>query len=75
MAHVVVLGAGLSGTIMAYKLRDALGAEHQVSVINKGPEYSFIPSNPCVAVGWRDREAVTADLAPIFAKRRIDFHQ
>lgn len=74
MAHVVVLGAGLGGTIMAYELRDALGSEHQISVINKGPEYSFVPSNPWVAVGWRERDAVTVDLAPVFAKRKIAFH-
>lgn len=74
MAHVVVLGAGLGGTIMAYELRDALGSEHQISVINKGSEYSFVPSNPWVAVGWRERDAVTVDLAPVFAKRKIAFH-
>ena len=46
MAHVVVLGAGLGGTIMAYELRAALGKQHQVSIINLGTRYSFVPSNP-----------------------------
>ncbi len=58
MAHVVVLGAGLGGTIMAYELRDALGRQHRISVVNKGSRYSFVPSNPWVAVGWRDRAAI-----------------
>jgi len=71
MSHVVVLGAGLGGTIMAYELREALGEAHSVSVVNKGREYSFVPSNPWVAVGWRDREAVTVDLEPVFKKRGI----
>ncbi|AKR54432.1 FAD-dependent pyridine nucleotide-disulfide oxidoreductase [Devosia sp. H5989] len=71
MAHVVVLGAGLGGTIMAYELRDALGSSHEISVINKGSEYSFVPSNPWVAVGWRERAAVTVDLEPVFKKRGI----
>jgi sulfide:quinone oxidoreductase len=74
MAHVVVLGAGLGGTIMAYELREALGAEHQVSVVNKGTHYSFVPSNPWVAVGWRDREAIEVDLRPVFQRRQIGFH-
>ena len=74
MANVVVLGAGLGGTIMAYELRDALGAAHGVSVINLGKDYSFVPSNPWVAVGWRDRAAVTIDLEPVFRKRGIGFH-
>ena len=74
MAHVVVLGAGLGGTIMAYELRDALGRGHRISVVNKGPRYSFVPSNPWVAVGWRDRNAVEVELAPVFLKRAIDFY-
>jgi len=74
MAEVVVLGAGLGGTIMAYELRDILGAEHRVSVVNKGSQYSFVPSNPWVAVGWRGRADVTTDLEPVFAKRNIKLH-
>ena len=74
MAQVVVLGAGLGGTILAYELRDALGREHSVSVVNKGARYSFVPSNPWVAVGWRDRDAVEVDLAPVFERRGIGFH-
>ena len=74
MAHVVVLGAGLGGTILAYELRDALGREHKISVVNKGTHYSFVPSNPWVAVGWRDRDAVEVDLGPVFERRGIGFH-
>lgn len=73
MAHVVVLGAGLGGTIMAYEVRKALGAEHRVSVVNKGEKYSFVPSNPWVAVGWRQREEIEVALAPVFASHKIDF--
>ena len=74
MSHVVVLGAGLGGTIMAYELKDALGADHQVSVITKGTQYSFVPSNPWVAVGWRNRDAVTIDLEPVMRKRQIKLY-
>ncbi|MCP8885164.1 FAD-dependent oxidoreductase [Devosia sp. XJ19-1] len=73
MAHIVVLGAGLGGTIMAYELRDALGAGHRVSVVNKGTRFSFVPSNPWVAVGWRDREDIEVDLTEVFKRRNIDF--
>ncbi|MDP3898322.1 MAG: FAD/NAD(P)-binding oxidoreductase, partial [Mesorhizobium sp.] len=74
MAHVVVLGAGLGGTIMAYELRDALSKEHQVSVVNNGSQYSFVPSNPWVGVGWRDRAAVEVDLIPVLKRRNIALH-
>lgn len=73
MAHVVVLGAGLGGTIMAYELRDALGSGHRVSVVNKGTRFSFVPSNPWVAVGWRDREDIEVDLTEVFERRNIEF--
>ncbi|MDI6836907.1 MAG: FAD/NAD(P)-binding oxidoreductase [Rhizobiaceae bacterium] len=74
MAHVVVLGAGLGGTIMAYELRDALSREDRVSVINKGSVYSFVPSNPWVAVGWRERESIEVDLAPACKRRDITLY-
>ncbi|MEJ1159532.1 NAD(P)/FAD-dependent oxidoreductase [Prosthecomicrobium sp. N25] len=74
MARVAVLGAGLGGVIMAYELRDLLGKAHEIAVVNKGTKYSFVPSNPWVAVGWRDREAIEVDLEPVFAKRDIRLH-
>lgn len=71
MAHIVVLGAGLGGVIMAYELRKELGAGHQVTVVNKGTTYSFVPSNPWVAVGWRDPAQVEVDLLPVFTSMNI----
>lgn len=73
MAHVVVLGAGLGGAIMAYELRDRVRAEDRVTVVTKDPKYHFVPSNPWIAVGWRQREEITVDLAPVMAKKGIDF--
>ncbi|MDZ4391342.1 NAD(P)/FAD-dependent oxidoreductase [Cypionkella sp.] len=73
MAHVVVLGAGLGGAIMAYELKDQLRNEDTVTVVTKDPTYHFVPSNPWIAVGWRKREDITVDLAPTMAKRGIDF--
>jgi sulfide:quinone oxidoreductase len=73
MAHVVVLGAGLGGAIMAYELKDQLRPEDKVTVVTKDPTYHFVPSNPWIAVGWRDRKDITVDLAPTMAKKKIDF--
>ncbi|GEO84297.1 MULTISPECIES: NAD(P)/FAD-dependent oxidoreductase [Alphaproteobacteria] len=74
MAHIVILGAGLGGTIMAYELRDNLSPSDKVSIINKGSKYSFVPSNPWVAVGWRDRESIEVDLEPACKKRDIGLY-
>ena len=65
MAHIVVLGAGLGGTIMAYEMRDALRPGDRLTVVNKGSTYCFVPSNPWVAVGWREQEEIEVDLAPV----------
>lgn len=73
MAHVVVLGAGLGGAIMAYELKEQLRKEDTVTVVTKDPTYHFVPSNPWIAVGWRDREEITVDLAPTMAKKKINF--
>lgn len=71
MAHIVVLGAGLGGVIMAYEMKDKLGSSDRLTVVNLGPSYTFVPSNPWVAVGWRDAEDVTVDLRPVFERRGI----
>lgn len=71
MSHIVVLGAGLGGTLMAYEMRAKLAREDQLTVINLGSTYSFVPSNPWVAVGWRDRDEISVDLARTFARRDI----
>ncbi|SMH45934.1 NAD(P)/FAD-dependent oxidoreductase [Mesorhizobium australicum] len=71
MSHIVVFGAGLGGTIMAYEMREKLRPGDSLSVINLGATYSFVPSNPWVAVGWRDREDISVDLTKVFARRGI----
>jgi sulfide:quinone oxidoreductase len=73
MAHIVVLGAGLGGAIMAYEMKDQMRPEDKLTVITKDAKYHFVPSNPWIAVGWRKRDDITVDLAPTMAKKGIDF--
>ena len=73
MAHVVVLGAGLGGVIMAYEMRDQLRRGDKLTVVTKEAKYHFVPSNPWVAVNWRKRADIEIDLKRTFAKRGIDF--
>jgi sulfide:quinone oxidoreductase len=71
MSHVVVLGAGLGGVIMAYEMKAKLGPADQLTVVNLGSSFSFVPSNPWVAVGWRKREETSVDLVAAFAGKGI----
>jgi sulfide:quinone oxidoreductase len=73
MAHIVVLGAGLGGSIMAYELADQLRPGDSITVVTKDLTYHFVPSNPWIAVGWRERDDITVDLAPTMAKKGIKF--
>jgi len=73
MANIVVLGAGIGGIPMAYELKNVLRKEDQLTVISNNPYFQFTPSNPWAGVGWRTRSDITIDLAPIFAKQRINF--
>jgi sulfide:quinone oxidoreductase len=72
-SHVVILGAGLGGTIAAYEIRAALKGKARVTVVNRGEDYWFVPSNPWVAVGWREPEAIRVHLPPVMARHGIAF--
>jgi sulfide:quinone oxidoreductase len=72
--HIVVLGAGLGGTIAAYEIRETLGNAARVTVVNLGEDYWFVPSNPWVAVGWREPDAIRVHLPKVMAKRGIGFN-
>lgn len=71
--HIVILGAGLGGSVAAFEINDAVRDRADITVVNKGSAFQFVPSNPWVAVGWRKRGAVEVELAPVMKKRGIAF--
>ena len=74
MAELVVLGAGLSGTLMAYELLPKLRkGEDRVTVIGQGPRYHFVPSNPWVAIGWREKQDIEVDIADVMQRKGIRY--
>ena len=73
MTHIIVLGAGTGGMPAAYELREALGIDHRVTVINASADFQFVPSNPWVGVGWRKREDTTFPIAPCLERKGIEF--
>ena len=73
MAHITILGAGTGGMPAAYELRERLGAQHQITVVNAVDYFQFVPSNPWVAVGWRQRGAITFPIRPHLEKKGIGF--
>ena len=65
MAHIVIIGAGIGGMPAAYELRSLLPAEHRITVVNSTDYFQFVPSNPWIAVGWREREQITLPIAAV----------
>ncbi|MCC2617924.1 FAD-dependent oxidoreductase [Aestuariibacter halophilus] len=73
MAKIIVLGAGTGGMPAAYEIKEALGKAHDVVMVNERPEFRFVPSNPWVAVGWREPEAICIPIEKYLSKKGIGF--
>ncbi len=73
MSSIVVIGAGLAGMSAAYELRELLGKGQAITVIGDGDRFSFTPSNPWVAVGWRKPGEITLKAGEHLARKGIVF--
>ncbi|MDE1938375.1 MAG: NAD(P)/FAD-dependent oxidoreductase [Alphaproteobacteria bacterium] len=73
MADIVVLGAGLGGTLMAYELLPFIGPSDRLTIVGQDQRYHFVPSNPWVAIGWRQRAEIEIDLHEVMARKRINY--
>jgi sulfide:quinone oxidoreductase len=77
MAKTVIIGAGFSGQYAAIVLENALRGkgEHQITVVNRHPKFTYIPSMIWVGIGQMRPEKAQFDLAPVYDKLGIDFIQ
>ena len=73
MAHVVILGAGTGGMPAAYEMKAALGSAHEVTLISANDYFQFVPSNPWVGVGWKERDDVSFPIKPYVERKGIHF--
>src|SRR5690606_41920261 len=73
MAHIAILGAGTGGMPAAYEMRQKLGGSPRVTVINAVDYFQFVPSNPWLAVGWRQRGDITFPIRPSLEREGINF--
>lgn len=73
MKKIIVMGAGIAGMSAAYELRAKLATDTQITVFGDGPRFSFTPSNPWLAVGWREPEQITLDAGEHLQKKNIHF--
>ena len=73
MAEIVVLGAGLGGVLATYEILHQTRGEDRVTLIGEEKTYHFVPSNPWVAVGWRKRDDIEADLAGVMRRKGVRY--
>jgi sulfide:quinone oxidoreductase len=73
MAHVVIMGAGTGGMPAAYEMREALDTAHKVTLVNASADFTFVPSNPWIAVGWRTADEVSFPIRPCVERKGIAF--
>ena len=73
MAEIVVLGAGLGGVLATYEILHQTRGEDRVTLIGEEKTYHFVPSNPWVAVGWRKRDDIEADLAGVMQRKGVRY--
>lgn len=73
MAHIIIVGAGLGGMPMAYEMRAQLRPGDKLTVVANTDRFHFVPSNPWVAVDWRQRSEIELELAPLLARKDIGF--
>ncbi len=73
MAEIVIIGAGVGGVPMAFDMKLEKRSEDNITVISDKSYFQFTPSNPWAAVGWRTKEDITIELAPVMKKQGIGF--
>lgn len=73
MRRIIVMGAGIAGMSAAYELRDKLPSDTEIIVFGDGPKFSFTPSNPWLAVGWREADQITLNAGEHLEKKSIRF--
>lgn len=74
MAHIAIIGAGIGGVPAAFELRKKLSKDHRVTLIGSSPYFEFTPSNPWIAVGWREPSKVRVELNEVLSSKGIEWH-
>jgi sulfide:quinone oxidoreductase len=75
LARILILGAGVAGHTAAQHAKRLLGNKHEITVVTPNSKWNWIPSNIWVGVGKMKAEQVVFPLAPIYKRKKIDFHQ
>jgi len=73
MKKIVVIGAGIGGLPMAFELRDLLRRKAEITVVSDSDWFHFVPSNPWVALRWREADDIKVHLPTLFERLGLKF--
>ncbi len=73
MARICVIGAGFAGHTAALYLGDKLGRDHQVTVVNRTPDFVYIPSLVWVGIDRMDIGKTMFGLEKVYRKLNVSF--
>lgn len=69
MTDIVILGGGIGGLNAAYDMKEHVGPQDKVTLISDNSYFQFTPSNPWIAVKWREREDICFELEEPLRKK------
>ncbi len=73
MAKIVIIGAGFAGHTAALYLGDAIGKQHDVTMINRHEHFYYVPSWVWVGIGRMPVEKTRFPLKPVYDKKHVNF--
>jgi sulfide:quinone oxidoreductase len=73
MAKVLILGGGFAGVVVAERLAEQLGGEHQITLVSRSRQFIFYPALVRLAFGKNQPEDVSFDLRNTLLSRRVNF--
>lgn len=73
--RIVIVGSSFAGYTAALELYDKLGNAHDITVIDRKPEFLFMPSLIWYPFGLRDEADISYDVRPAYEARGITFLQ
>ncbi|MBI4667329.1 MAG: FAD-dependent oxidoreductase [Nitrospinae bacterium] len=73
--EILILGSSFGGYHAATRLAKILGGRHSITVVSKDDHFTFTPSLPWVAMGWRDATRIQIPLPGLFARKGVGFSQ
>ena len=71
---ILILGGGVGGLVAAHGLRERLGREHRIVLLDQSAQHVFAPSLLWLMVGRRRAPQITGDLSRL-SRQGIEFVQ